>query len=520
MGIMPITGIPLPFMSYGGSRSSSRSPASASSPTSTCADSPNHGSLAAPSALRPARATGAAPTVAADQGHAGRPRCPTVDCAEMSNLWPRIEPLLARVEKPARYIGMERGSQQPVHRPGCGRLAARLPRHLRDRAAQPGAPDPLRDPERTPRRRRRARLRAVARPRGRAARHPGPALLGRHPPCRGRLRRHRVQPLGRARLHEPPELPRPRRRPGAGRGPRRRATRSSLAGGHCAFNPEPLADFVDAFVIGDGEEPVGEITEVVARWKRAGRPGGREARAARPRDDHGRLRAVDVRRRATTAPRSARSRRATPTSPRSSTSAPSRTSPTGRTRSSSWCPLIEVVHDRLNVEIFRGCTRGLPVLPGGDDHAPGPRAARRPGAHDGGERPAAHRLRRGRAHLALERRLLRDRQRSSATSSTSRAAAATSGSRCRRCGSTRSPSAIASQIQKVRRTGLDVRARGRLVADPPGDQQADHRGGPLRRGRRRVLAGLATGEALLPRRPAHRDGRGHARHRRAGARAW
>ena len=35
----------------------------------------------------------------------------------MSNLWPRIEPLLARVEKPARYIGMERGSVRPEHRP-------------------------------------------------------------------------------------------------------------------------------------------------------------------------------------------------------------------------------------------------------------------------------------------------------------------------------------------------------------------------------------------------------------------
>src|SRR6185295_2338071 len=35
----------------------------------------------------------------------------------MSNLWPRIEPLLARVEKPARYIGMERGSQRPEPRP-------------------------------------------------------------------------------------------------------------------------------------------------------------------------------------------------------------------------------------------------------------------------------------------------------------------------------------------------------------------------------------------------------------------
>src|SRR4051794_31843086 len=36
----------------------------------------------------------------------------------MSDLWPRIEPLLARVEKPARYIGMERGARTPAHGPG------------------------------------------------------------------------------------------------------------------------------------------------------------------------------------------------------------------------------------------------------------------------------------------------------------------------------------------------------------------------------------------------------------------
>jgi len=29
-----------------------------------------------------------------------------------------------------------------------------------------------------------------------------------------------------------------------------------IGGGPCAFNPEPLADFFDAFVIGDGEETV------------------------------------------------------------------------------------------------------------------------------------------------------------------------------------------------------------------------------------------------------------------------
>src|SRR3954449_10784356 len=36
----------------------------------------------------------------------------------MSSLWPRIEPLLAKVQKPARYIGCEDGAQAPVHAPG------------------------------------------------------------------------------------------------------------------------------------------------------------------------------------------------------------------------------------------------------------------------------------------------------------------------------------------------------------------------------------------------------------------
>src|SRR4030081_2027389 len=48
-----------------------------------------------------------------------------------------------------------------------------------------------------------------------------------------------------------------------------------IAGGHAAFNPEPIADFIDAAVLGDGEEAVLEITEVLREWKEQGRPGGR-----------------------------------------------------------------------------------------------------------------------------------------------------------------------------------------------------------------------------------------------------
>ena len=43
-----------------------------------------------------------------------------------------------------------------------------------------------------------------------------------------------------------------------------------IGGGPCAFNPEPLADFFDAFVIGDGEEVMLEISDCVIRAKREG----------------------------------------------------------------------------------------------------------------------------------------------------------------------------------------------------------------------------------------------------------
>src|SRR5205085_1983939 len=43
-----------------------------------------------------------------------------------------------------------------------------------------------------------------------------------------------------------------------------------LGGGPCAYNPEPVADFFDAFVIGEGEEAIHQISDVVMEWKRSG----------------------------------------------------------------------------------------------------------------------------------------------------------------------------------------------------------------------------------------------------------
>ena len=43
-----------------------------------------------------------------------------------------------------------------------------------------------------------------------------------------------------------------------------------IAGGPCAFNPEPMARFSEAFVIGDGEEAVLEVVSVYRSWKERG----------------------------------------------------------------------------------------------------------------------------------------------------------------------------------------------------------------------------------------------------------
>ncbi len=44
-----------------------------------------------------------------------------------------------------------------------------------------------------------------------------------------------------------------------------------IAGGSCALNPEPMADFIDIFVIGDGEEVLLELVESFRNWNETGK---------------------------------------------------------------------------------------------------------------------------------------------------------------------------------------------------------------------------------------------------------
>jgi radical SAM family uncharacterized protein len=129
-----------------------------------------------------------------------------------------------------------------------------------------------------------------------------------------------------------------------------------IAGGHAAFNPEPIADFIDAAVLGDGEQAVLEITEVLRAAKddgatrvetlhRLAKAGGVYVPAFYDVDylPDGRIQRVAPNR----------------------SDIPFRVHKRTTMDLDAWpypkqplVPLAETVHERMSVEIFRGCTRG------------------------------------------------------------------------------------------------------------------------------------------------------------------
>ena len=184
-----------------------------------------------------------------------------------------------------------------------------------------------------------------------------------------------------------------------------------LAGGHAAFNPEPIADFVDAAVLGDGEEIVLAISEVVREWKAEGRPGRSRRAAAAAGASRQSVYVPEVLRR--------RLRRRRPIE----AVVPNRPGIPFRVRKhtlmdlDAWpypakplVPLAETVHERFSVEIFRGCTRGCRFCQAGMITRPVRERSIETIGDDGRERHPQVRLRGGRPALAVERRPLRDRR--------------------------------------------------------------------------------------------------------------
>jgi radical SAM superfamily enzyme YgiQ (UPF0313 family) len=62
-----------------------------------------------------------------------------------------------------------------------------------------------------------------------------------------------------------------------------------IAGGHASFNPEPMHAFIDAFVIGEGEDVIHEIVNTYQEWKRSGQPRDDLIRRLHPITVHGQL---------------------------------------------------------------------------------------------------------------------------------------------------------------------------------------------------------------------------------------
>ena len=129
-----------------------------------------------------------------------------------------------------------------------------------------------------------------------------------------------------------------------------------IAGGHAAFNPEPVADFLDAVVLGDGEQAVLAITEVIRDWKRDGQPGGRDGLLLRLAGIVYVPRFYDV-----TYHADGQIANVTPNRP----GVPPTVSKHTVMDLDAWpypskpiVPVAETVHERYSVEIFRGCTRG------------------------------------------------------------------------------------------------------------------------------------------------------------------
>jgi radical SAM family uncharacterized protein/radical SAM-linked protein len=127
-----------------------------------------------------------------------------------------------------------------------------------------------------------------------------------------------------------------------------------IAGGPACFNPEPLAPFLDAVLLGDGEEALLELAAKVSAWK-AGRGSRRElwqaleeiegvyvpALFAMEFDEQGRLREILPQgRRRTIHKRVLDDLNRISVSPQ------------------TLVPFCQIIHDRLNLEIARGCTRG------------------------------------------------------------------------------------------------------------------------------------------------------------------
>jgi len=285
------------------------------------------------------------------------PKREPVTSAYMDGLWTQLEPLLAKVAKPARYIGLEDGAQRPDHDPRQVAWLLAYPDTYEIGLPNQGLqilyellnehPDAVAERTYAPWVDLDALLRAHGLPLFSLDTHRPAGLfdvigfnLSAELTYTNLLNMVDLAGVPVRTADRRPEHP------------------LIAAGGHCTYNPEPLADFLDFVVLGDGEEIVSEITDVLAGWKASGRTEGSREGVLRALAG---VTGVYVPSLYDVTYDGADLVAVTPRYP----DVPEMVEKRTLADLGDWpypknqlVPLTEVVHDRLNVEVFRGCTRG------------------------------------------------------------------------------------------------------------------------------------------------------------------
>ena len=143
-----------------------------------------------------------------------------------------------------------------------------------------------------------------------------------------------------------------------------------VGGGPCVYNVEPITDFFDLFLIGEGEEAVSELVDVLLAWKKDGCPEGRRGfllRAAKlagiyvpslyeaSYDAEGHFAAL------------------TPLVPEAQPVIAKRVLKdldAAAFVEKPVVPYLDIVHNRIMLELFRGCTRGCRFCQAGITYRP------------------------------------------------------------------------------------------------------------------------------------------------------